>query len=336
MTSASERSGEAAVDGVELRQANLDDLPAILALARRTLGWNGGDADEAFFRWKHVDNPFGPSPMWVAVDDGRVVGFRTFLRWELARRDESHFRAVRAVDTATDPTHQGRGIFRALTLLGLQQLTDDGVALVFNSPNQKSLPGYLSMGWTEVGRPRVSVMPTSVTSWAQLAGARTAANLLPIEMHVGERPADVLRDDALVRLLGRLPEHPGLTTRRTPGYLRWRYGLDALRYRVVLHSDTVEDGFAVFHLRRRGRAVEATVCDVLVPSDTPHVDGALVRRIAELTEADYLLRVDRRPFLRGFVPLPGVGPVLTFRSLDGRGAPHLRDVAFTMGDLELF
>jgi len=322
---------------IEVRRATLDDLPAILALARRTLGWSGGDADERFFRWKHLENPFGESPMWVATDGGSVVGFRTFMRWELSRRDGSRFRAVRAVDTATDPDHQGQGIFRRLTLHGLTELEDDDVALVFNTPNDKSLPGYLQMGWEIAGRAPVWVRPTTLASWWQLAGARTAASLLPIEMHVGERPADVMTDDlSLARLVGRLPEHRGLTTRRTPEYLRWRYGNEALRYRVVLHSSTIDDGFAVFHLRRRGRAVEATICDVLVPAETPSVEHELVGRIGELTRADYLLRVDARRRVRGFLPLPGVGPLVTFRGLDGREVPGRRDLAFTMGDLELF
>jgi len=321
----------------DVRRATLDDLPAILHLARRTLGWNGGDADERFFRWKHLENPFGESPMWVATDGGTVIGFRTFMRWELARRDGSRFRAVRAVDTATDPDHQGRGIFRELTLHGLQELHDEDVALVFNTPNDKSLPGYVQMGWEVLGRAPVWVRPTTISSWWQLAGARTSASLLPIEMHVGERPADVMTDDtALARLVGRVPEFRGITTRRTPAYLRWRYGNEALRYRVVLQSSTIDDGFAVFHLRRRGRAVEATICDVLVPAETPQVEHALVRRVAALTRADYLLRVDARRWVPGFVPVPRIGPIVTFRSLDGRQVPGRRDVAFTMGDLELF
>jgi hypothetical protein len=40
--------------------------------------------------------------------------------------------------------------------------------------------------------------------------------------------------------------------------------------------------------------------------------------------------------MRGFVPVPGNGPVLTFRSIDGRKIPTLADLSLTMGDVELF
>ena len=51
-------------------------------LLAASLGWSSDDHYEAFFDWKHEQNPFGRSPAWVAVDGGEVVGFRTFLRWE--------------------------------------------------------------------------------------------------------------------------------------------------------------------------------------------------------------------------------------------------------------
>lgn len=324
-------------DGLELRRATDDDVPAILALAQRSLGWNGDDEDAAFFHWKHFENPLGRSPMWVASLEDRIVGFRTFLRWEFARTDETVLRAVRAVDTATDPDYQGRGIFSRLTMHGISELQTEGVAIIFNTPNSKSLPGYLKMGWTIIGRPGVSVMPTGVHSMWALLGARTAANRTPIEMRVGADASEVFDDtDAVGRLFRRLPSHHGLATIRTAEYLRWRYGFGRLRYRVVLGGSSPEDGLAVFHLRRRGRAVEATVCDVLVPDGAPGRGRALMHQIATLTEADYLLRVDRRRIMRGFVRVPRIGPILTGRSIDGRKVPALADLSLSMGDLELF
>jgi GNAT superfamily N-acetyltransferase len=322
---------------LEIRRATEDDIPAVLALASRSLGWNGDDDDERFFRWKHFENPAGESPMWIALAGNRVVGFRTFLRWQFARTDDSRVMAVRAVDTATDPDFQGRGIFSRLTLHGIEELRAEGVGIIFNTPNSKSLPGYLKMGWKIVGRPAVRIMPNGIWSLWQLAGARTAASRNPVEMRVGERPDEVFSDaGAVQQLFSRVASHTGLSTVRSPEYLRWRYGFAPLRYRVVLHSSSPEDGLAVFHLRRRGRAIEATVCDVMTPATTPHVEHALMKKVVELTNADYLLRIDRRRWIRGFSPVPNTGPILTFRSIDGRRIPTLADLSLTMGDVELF
>ena len=74
-----------------------------------------------------------------------------------------------AVDTATDPEHHGRGIFRALTTQGVERLADDGVAWVFNTPNDASRPGYLKMGWTAIGALPVSIVarsPLALSGWS--------------------------------------------------------------------------------------------------------------------------------------------------------------------------
>src|SRR4051794_8339181 len=105
---------------VDTRLASADDLPAILELCRRALGWT--DVSTRFLEWKHLESPFGQSLMVVAVDGQRVVGFRAFLRWEFVDAHGQVVRAARAVDTATDPDHRRQGLFRSLTLDGLEAL----------------------------------------------------------------------------------------------------------------------------------------------------------------------------------------------------------------------
>ena len=44
-----------------------------------------------------------------------------------------------------------------------------------------------------------------------------------------------------------------------------------------------------------------------------------------------------RPYLRGgFLPLPGGGPIFTWRELNHTQMPPLEDWELTMGDVELF
>src|SRR5262249_20381845 len=126
-----------------IRRAGPEDESAVLELLAASLGWKRDETFETFFAWKHERNPFGPSPAWVAVDAGRVVGFRTFLQWQFEHPDGRPRRAVRAVDTATAPDYQGRGVFRRLTLHAVDELREDGIDFVFNTPNAKSRPGYL-------------------------------------------------------------------------------------------------------------------------------------------------------------------------------------------------
>src|SRR3954452_914772 len=127
--------------GLTVRPASVAARPSVLALLRASLGWECDDRDADFFSWKHEQNPFGLSPAWVAVDgDGRLLGFRAFLRWEFTQ-GSAVLRAARAVDTATRPDVQRRGIFSRLTTTAIEGLLRDEVAFVFNTPNRQSLPG---------------------------------------------------------------------------------------------------------------------------------------------------------------------------------------------------
>ena len=161
---------------LSVRRGESADLPAIIALLSASMKRDPSEPYEGLFRWKHLDNPFGPSPSWVATEDGQIVGFRTFLRWNFRHGGEV-VRAVRAVDTATHPDFQGRGIFTKLTLSALDDLRAEGITMIFNTPNDKSRPGYLKMGWQQIGRLPARVLVTNVASVARIARSRVPASI---------------------------------------------------------------------------------------------------------------------------------------------------------------
>lgn len=319
------------------RRAVSDDRAAILALCRRCLGWRSDGPDEAFFLWKHDQNVFGESPMWVAeAPDGAIVGARILLRWRFRDGDGNPVSAARAVDTATDADWRGRGIFSALTRGALQDLADEGVDFVFNTPNDKSLPGYLKMGWSRVGKVPVVARLGSVRSLGRMGTARTAAELWSEPVDAGEPAAEIFEDHGSVEKLLACIRRPGkVTTERSPAFFSWRYRLAPLHYRAFLMGDSLSDGMVVFRVRRRGGALEAAVCDVLAPP------GAGLRtafgEIARRTGADYLLASASSAGLgAGFLPAVGVGPVLTWRPINRAGIPAMSDLSLALGDVELF
>jgi predicted N-acetyltransferase YhbS len=329
-----------AIEDLAVRRATAADLPAVLELARRALGWT--DDDTSFLEWRHLRNPFGASPMWIARRGDQVVGFRAFMRWDLVARGRV-VRAARAVDTATDPDLQGQGVSAHLTRHGIAELPAEGVALVFGTPDEASRADYLEMGWEDVGRLGVSVRPHSGRFPRVVRTARRPASRQPVPTDVGDDPNDVFgQDEAVQALLEQLaPAGDGgqWTTRRTPAFLAWRYGLPELGYRALLRGPSPADGLVVFRRRTRGRAVETVIDDVLLP-DGPgvaKVEEQLIDRVATAAASDYLLRLDQRRVTRGpFVRLPRVGPVLVCRTLDGSPPPGLSAWGLTMGDVELF
>lgn len=320
---------------VTIRRSVPADRPAVLELCRRSLGWSPDGHDEAFFAWKHEQNPFGVSPAWVAESDsGQIVGLRVFLRWRFLD-GSTPIVAVRAVDTATDPEWQGRGIFTRLTRGALPDLRDDGIDAVFNTPNDKSRPGYLKMGWSVVGRVPVSVRVSSPGSLQRVAAARAAAEMWSEPTNAGVPARDALADtDALDRLLAGW--HPaGIRTDASAAFLQWRYDFAPLNYRVALVGDDLAGGLVVFRVRRRGGATEGAICAVVAPPDAPVRD--VFSRIARESGADYLLAgaTSVSP-TSGFMPAPRLGPIFTWRPTCRAGVPSMRSLRLDLGDIELF
>jgi GNAT superfamily N-acetyltransferase len=345
---------DAETSSLEVRLATPDDDAAVLELLQASMGWVPDEQYARFFQWKHRQSPFGASPAWAAVDGGRIVGFRTYVRWQFLR-DGEVVPAVRAVDTVTHPDYQGKGIFSLLTRQSLAELDEMGVGFVFNTPNERSRPGYLKMGWQLIERLPVAARPRSALALVRLARARVPADKWSTECSAGVAAPDALADDAALATLldgvGAVATSPGaragaaaggsaddavLATNRTPDYLRWRYGFPPLRYRAVAAPGGLADGLAVFRLRRRGAATEAALCELLVPGDDSGVTRELLSEILRGSGADYVVRLGPpRPAL-GFLPVPGQGPTLVWRGVRDQVAPDAHQWNLTLGDIELF
>lgn len=314
----------------EIRRATDEDLSAIIGIATAALGWDPADPNEDFFRWKHLDNPAGRSPMWVACDGGEVIGFRAMLRWEFTGPSGGHIRAVRAVDTATHPDHHRRGIFRALTMAAVEELSADGVDFVFNTPNENSRPGYLKMGWIDAGRLRVSVSIARPTAAMRLLRARTAAEKWSEPIEAGEELATMDTAELETVLALARESDASIQTTASVQHLAWRYSFPRLNYRLLRTPDAA----AIVRVRRRGAATECVLAELFAP-DTPAA-RAMIRSVAEHLEFDHLLAVTHAPHPRLRLPsTTRLGPRLTLRSL-AAPLPDPERLRFSLGDIELF
>jgi GNAT superfamily N-acetyltransferase len=331
--------------GVSVRPFVDEDLPRVLGLLDASLG--GGPAGRRppeFFTWKHLDNPFGRSLLLVAEHDDRLIGLRAFMRWRLAAGDRD-LTAVRAVDTATHPDFQGMGVFSRLTRAALDAM-EGQVDLVFNTPNGKSGPGYLKLGWREVGRVPVAVRVRRPLRLLTSRRARPGGPAPAPPVAAGPAAATLEDADAVAALLGREPTPGGLATPRTVEYLRWRYGAaPLLGYRGVAEERGGElTGLALFRVRPRGGLWESTVAEVLAGGD-PATARRLLRQVAAAAPVDHLTlhapagsplaRAARRC---GYLPSPaGIRLVVNPRTAGIDPDPTRLDAwALSLGDLEVF
>jgi hypothetical protein len=285
-------AGDASAAGkaLTIRLFQAQDEPSVLELLASAFGdWPGGVLDGSrseYFRWKHLESPFGRSLMVVVELDGSIVGFYAYMPWLLC----AHGRTVatlRAVDLAIDRRHRMLGI--SLALRSAIEFSPD-VEFVWGNPNGASARGGRRLGRPEVrglrsfARPCARLPRTMLahttrareqdrrpapgkTSAASALGDRTLLDRLrvPVELH-GERLATLKHDD----------------------YLRWRYGRWS-GYRAVRLDAPGEAGLAIFRHRRHGRFVLADVCELLLERREQGLERRLLRRVAEAAQADFVL-----------------------------------------------
>jgi GNAT superfamily N-acetyltransferase len=318
-------------------------------LSAALAGGPTGSRSSEFLRWKHVDNPFGSSPGLLAVDQGRVVGLRLFLRWEF-RSAGRIIRAVRPVDTATHPDYQGRGIFRTLTQALADSLIGDA-DLIFNTPNDQSLPGYLKMGWQAVGVIPIHIHPVHKLRFVRhFPTARQGQPPGTPTIPFGARTIrDVLSEPSLSSLLEEAEPDAAesrLHTRRDLAFLRWRFAdVPGLIYHAVtVESQSHLTGIAIGRIRRRGQLCEFTLADVICRQNDHSTVRQLLRGVARLDVDHVAMHAAARSTTSsirksaGYVKVPQRGMRLVARPLSTLSPdPTVMDSwRFTLGDLEVF
>ena len=121
-----------------------------------------------YWHWKYQMNPFGDSVGWIAVDNKtkNVIGVRILWKW-LMQYNKKLVNCYQAVDTATHPLYQRKGVFSALIKEAIDYITINKF-LIFNFPNRNSLPGYLKFGWIKLAGVSTLYKPINKLKYPQI------------------------------------------------------------------------------------------------------------------------------------------------------------------------
>ena len=313
---------------MQIREADHSDIPGILKVLKASLGETSSKKTEEVWRFKHITNPFGESLVLVAQEKEEIIGVRAFMRWKW-QQGEKIYSAFRAVDTATHPDHQGKGIFKKLTLKALEIGQERSDHFVFNTPNTQSKPGYLKMGWEEVGKLKIHLVPVSPFHWGNKN--LSSGNWVNI--------SEVDNTSMLSSWDTKLKNDGKLFTPKTSEYLAWRYGNNPLQgYRVLAGKDL----FIAGYVKKQSHFKELRISELIF---SPDISQRLIKKT---------IRTWAKEAGVHFISLqiPGVksifqrkisgnfGPVLTFKEvrkdLEKDDFLNLNSWEYSLGDLELF
>ena len=314
---------------MEVREATEKNIPAILAVLKASLGEVSSRKTEDVWRFKHVDNPFGKSLVLVAVEDGEIIGVRAFMRWEWQQKKKIN-KCYRAVDTATHPEHQGKGVFKKLTLKAIAIAKEENGDFIFNTPNEQSLPGYLKMGWEKVGQLRVKIKPTLPFYWL-FKGALSYSVKKNIDDAEIEKLCESWNDSN--------KDEGKIFTPKTAAYLAWRYEDNALQdYEVY----SAEGFYVAGYVKKRKYLKELRIVEIIAEDTKSYKEAHKVVKTWIKKFGATFVSISDNATLFNKIKLSGnFGPVLTVRKLnvpenEYRSLLNLQAFKYTLGDLELF
>jgi len=344
---------------VDIRDYLPRDESPVLALIQRGMGGGPtGTRDKDFWQWKHSLNPFGRSIALVAMHkDGQIIGLRTFMPWRFQAGGRI-INAVRAVDTVTHPDYRRYGVFTSLTRQAVEKVKNSGIDLIFNTPNETVLPGYLKLGWSLVSRihPQIKILnyPRFIMGIARSRVKRVPSTLPPPagffrreQLSIGE----FLGQENILEKLLRSHEQRRdnrLHTQSTPDYLRWRYSQHPfIKYEIIYRQDRGElSGCAIFRPNGRLGMREIVLSELILSRTNQDVASGMIKDMIKHIKADYIVAYfPERSFERemlhknGFRNLPLQGINFTVNNLNefaGIQPQHFESWDLSLGDLEVF
>jgi N-acetylglutamate synthase-like GNAT family acetyltransferase len=320
-----------------IRNATINDRAAIVSLLKASLGESMIPKSAALWQWKHEDNPFGASYVLLAEENNQLIGLRAFLQWKW-QNDNGVYKAVRAVDTATHPNHQGKGLFKKLTLQAVADCKENGIDFVFNTPNEKSRPGYLKMGWIDQGPMPVSIKPVRI---ATIVLRKLKKEKASDESYLATPDWKII--SALPDIIPSIANQ--LQTVVSKAYINWRYGINPLfPYSFITDQHSY---LLIYRIKSQGPIRELRVADIFpLHASVNYADlKKQFRKTVSLQKADIISvsypNLQRWNKALGHFYIKTKGPLVTLRQLainDSIFQYMCPNTAwnYSLGDLELF
>lgn len=309
---------------MHIRESTEQDIPAIVDLLKKSLGDTSTPKSVNYWMWKHLNNPFGPSKVLLAEINGKLIGVRAMMQWKWHREGQV-FSALRAVDTATHPDFQGKGVFSVLTQKMVDRSKIDGIDFIFNTPNEKSLPGYLKLGWASLGKLSV--------------GLSFFTPLFLIQKQRIDISIDLDKIDSLCNRWNVIHQkNTALFTPKSLDYVKWRY-LDNPIIKYHIYAD--EDIFLALYCRKRKQIHELRIAEIICIDSARGESKKVKNLICHYAHELKANLITFGPGVKCFIPgiklyLP-LGPTLAAKNVNVELPAFVNlNFAYNLGDMELF
>lgn len=249
------------MDEIQINLLTENDKPGTLELMQTVFSQQEHfklQRNADWWSWKYEKSVFGKPIITTArTAGGYIVGARVFWPWHLQLNGKK-LKAFQPVDTVVEPSYRGKGLFRKMTDLALEEAKQQHCDVLFNFPNQQSLYGDLNMGWKLLGKLEWSVK--ILRPMRILFSLNCREQYQPVEMPYELR----FRSSQISREKRGKNFSDLVTAYAPPDFYRWRYEEHPFfKYGMITESHGEEKLHLIFSINENGKRRELSVVDII-------------------------------------------------------------------------
>ena len=279
----------------------------------------------------HHYNPAGVSRIWLAEQDGKLVGQYPLILEDM-KIGEEIIKGAQLIDTMTHPQYRHQGIFSALGKKALNEIENGETHPVYCFPTQEVYPLHIKSGWFDVCAFQVMVKPFNLKNILRkyfvrnrlLLNIFTAGGNLIIKVFfrtkkVPEEDLSKVRkisrfDDRINGFWNKISNDYDIIRIRDKEYLNWRY-VDVPNSDYAIYVTEEEGkicGYIVLGCRNENNLAWGHIHDIIALTGRKDIIQCLIAKAVEYFKAkgvDVIFskmvanEAYRKSFLRnGFIP----------------------------------
>ena len=257
------------------------------------------------WQWAHLKNPAGTSMIWLAEQDGKIVGVHLLVMINMKIGRET-IKGGEPIDTMTHPEYRRQGISSILGRKLLNEAGKKGVCLEFAFPNPHHYPIRKKSGWFDVCACHIMIKPLNLENtlkrriknkFLRKIGVVIGATILNICYRTKKYPeVDGLTITKIQSFDGRINDfwknisndHEIIVV-RDKEYLNWRYvNVPNMNYVIYLAEEGKRIcGYIVLKcVKEHDQLLFGYIIDIIAPLDRSEVIHSLLSKAIEHFEGE--------------------------------------------------
>jgi GNAT superfamily N-acetyltransferase len=269
-----------------IREYREGDEEGILELCKAVYPSRTYDREQwmRWWRWLYKENPVGLARIWVAEDNGKIVGHYPLV-FMMLKAGNQLAKASQNIDQMTHPDYRYQGIASRLGKMALREAEREGVHITIGFANQASYVVDVRAGWFDVAARQIVF---KALSWGNTLKLRISNRLLSKLGAIGgnilssvfyrSEKAPALEgvritqissfDERIDELWARVSNNYPVMVVRNKEYLNWRYAaIPDVHYSIYIAEKEGDiHGYLVLRCVQQGGTKTGIIFDILATS----------------------------------------------------------------------